>query len=110
METGLSNIDSVFVNWTGISSENTAAATGTVLYPNPASGIVSLLVNLTENGSIEIDIFDITGRMVLSTGLIPVQAGGMCRSVGVEGLPSGLYTVRVSGDCPEFTESLVILR
>ncbi len=110
VETGLSNIDSVFVNWTGISSENTAAAAGTVLYPNPAFGIVNLLVNLAENGSIEIDIFDITGRMVLSTGLIPVQAGGLSRAIGIEGLPSGLYTVRVSGDCMEFTESLVILR
>ena len=110
VETGLSNIDSVFVDWTGISSGNDTGTPFVSLYPNPAMSVVNLLVNLTGNGSIEIVIFDITGRMVYSTGQIPVQTGGICRTVGIGDLPSGLYKVRVSGDCPEFNESLVILR
>jgi hypothetical protein len=108
-ETGLSNIDSVFVTWTGINSESIAGTPVIHIYPNPARSIVNLLLNSTENGIVEIDIFDITGRIVFSTGHIPVQTGGICRTVGIDYLPSGLYTVRVWGDCPEFTESLVIL-
>lgn len=110
VETGLSNIDSVFVDWTGISSGNETVTPDVLLYPNPALGVVNLLVNSTGNGSIDIEIFDITGRMVKSLGQIPVQTGGICRTVGIDDLSSGLYTVRVSGDCPEFTRSLVILR
>ena len=110
VETGLSNIDSVYVHWTGINSENVTGTPFVSLYPNPAMSVVNLLVNPTGNGIIEIEIFDITGRIVFSTGQIPVQTGGISRTVGIDRLPSGLYTVRVSGDCPEFTESLVILR
>ncbi len=110
VETGLSNIDSVYVDWTGISSGNDTGPPFVSLYPNPAMSVVNLLVNPTGNGSIEIEIFDITGRIVISTGQIPVQTGGISRTVGIDDLPSGLYTVRVWGDCTEFTESLVILR
>ncbi|MEN8209995.1 MAG: T9SS type A sorting domain-containing protein [Candidatus Fermentibacteria bacterium] len=68
-ETGLSNIDSVFVIWTGISSENDTDTSASLLFPNPARSNVNLLLNSAENGIIEIKIFDITGRTVLSTGL-----------------------------------------
>ncbi|MCK5842011.1 MAG: aryl-sulfate sulfotransferase [Candidatus Sabulitectum sp.] len=110
VETGLSNIDSVFVHWTGIGSDCDAVTAVALLFPNPAVSVVNLLVNSSVNGNAEIDFFDITGRKVFSTGKFPVQAGGMCRTVAINSLPSGLYTVRMWGDCVEFTESLVILR
>ncbi len=110
VETGLSNIDSAYVDWTGIGTSVNASITKTALYPNPASNTVNLLVNSTENGSIEITVFDIMGRSVLATGQIPVQPGGTCTTLGTGHLPAGVYTVRISGDCSEFTGRLVILR
>lgn len=110
VETGLSNIDSVFVDWTEIWSDYDAVTAVALLFPNPAVSVVNLLVNSSVNGNAEIDFFDTTGRKVFSTGKFPVQAGGICRTVAIDGLPSGLYTVRIWGDCVEFTESLVILR
>jgi len=110
VETGLSNIDSAYVDWTGITTSVSASIAKAALYPNPASNTVNLLVNSTENGNIEITVFDIAGRTVLTSGRIPVQPEGICTTLGTGQLPAGVYTVRISGGCSEFTERLVILR
>jgi hypothetical protein len=65
-------------------------------YPNPFSDETALLVDMPEDGEIEIGIFDLLGRKVLRLPVATVAAG-LGRRILVDGsnLPSGLYMYRV---------------
>lgn len=63
------------------------------VFPNPASGQVTLQSGLTETGTVR--IFDIRGRMVHEEAF-GASASGVKRMMDLTGFPSGIYQVTVT--------------
>jgi len=107
---------SITVSGTGVGGTGTpmAGSLGTI-FPSPASSAVTIPMTLGQPGVVRIDVYDLTGRIVST--VLDGELGGGQQSV-VWGLtdgsgrtvPSGLYTIRVSG--PDFsgTRQLVVVR
>jgi len=79
-------------------------------FPNPFNNLTKLSYGLPEPGRININIFDISGRLV--TTLIDCQqiAGRYSVSWDASGMPSGVYMCRLSADNCLKTRKLVLLR
>lgn len=71
---------------TGIAEQNNAAFS---IYPNPANDHFTIHGNSSDFSGMEIGIFDIAGREVMTIG--NVQNG---QQIGVSGLSAGVYYVR----------------
>lgn len=68
---------------------------GVVVYPNPASGVVN--VNFESNGNdANIQIFDMTGKLVHETIVVPAVENFNQASIDLSNQQSGVYTLRIS--------------
>ncbi len=63
------------------------------LYPNPASGLVNLVMNTNENGNANVEIVDLVGRQVFSRNS-NVTIGENRIELNASDLNSGIYLVR----------------
>ena len=70
-------------------------------YPNPFRESTHLVVDLPWSATLDIDVYDVMGRRVLSPPPVDLPAG-WGRSVRLEGakLPSGLYLYRIRANSP----------
>ncbi|MDE2826039.1 MAG: S8 family serine peptidase [Bacteroidota bacterium] len=70
-------------------------------YPNPFRESTRLVVDLPWSATLNVEVFDVLGRRVLSPPPIDLTAG-WSRSIRIEGttLPSGLYLYRIRADSP----------
>lgn len=69
-------------------------AIGVELFPNPATDAVTVTYS-TEGGSLQLELFDTTGRLVRSEGITSAMGIGQ-HVLDVSGLPAGLYQVRIT--------------
>jgi hypothetical protein len=74
---------------------------GMIVYPNPTSGTTYLYVPV--QGTINIDVYDVTGKLVLSQ-----QELSELITLDVSGLQSGLYTLNVSVDGAKKATQLIV--
>ena len=75
------------------------------LYPNPSTGAVQFsVINSDENGISRIEVLSETGQFVQS-----MQLSAGTSSTEIEGLPRGIYFVRLTNETGIRTEKLVIL-
>ena len=70
-------------------------------YPNPFQKSTHLVVDLPWSATLNVEVFDVTGRRVLSPPPVNLTAG-WSRSIRLEGaaLPSGLYLYRIRANSP----------
>ena len=70
-------------------------------YPNPFRESTRLVVDLPWSAALNVEVFDVVGRRVLSPPPVNLTAG-WSRSIRLEGtaLPSGLYLYRIQADSP----------
>ena len=70
-------------------------------YPNPFLKSTHLVVDLPWSATLNVEIFDVMGRRVLSPSPVDLTAG-WSRSIRLEGaaLPSGLYLYRIRANSP----------
>ena len=67
--------------------------------PNPASNLIDVEFSSKFNSDIELEITDITGRKLITTGKLQISTGENLRQIDVSYLPSGNYFVRIiAGD------------
>lgn len=89
-----------------------AASTGAVslltgameTYPNPAKNVVNLNYTLNMEANVNIEIYDIQGRLVKSVLNEKQYNGEYSQKVNIEGLNSGMYFFKVQTD--NLTESI----
>jgi hypothetical protein len=67
------------------------------VYPNPAENQISLDYNFAKNDNAVIYVRDVTGRTVATKKLGHVTAGQHSYSVDIAALPSGIYSIELSG-------------
>jgi hypothetical protein len=61
---------------------------------NPASGVLELVVHLSETSRPVIDVFDLTGRLLRSVSAGYLQAGSSSVTIDLTGIPCGVLAVR----------------
>lgn len=100
---------SVPTSSTGVSGQEESAAHFGIagISPNPAHSLLRLDLTQGFTGVVEISLFDITGRMVLS-GVHDASSGRV--NLGLSELPPGVYAVRVSSKALSETRNIVITR
>lgn len=90
-------IDDVSLSSTPVNvEEEVKKAAELTVFPNPASGdAVTLQTDFT--GAVDIQIADMTGKMVFEQNMQNVDSNGIIR-LDVSTLASGMYTISVRGD------------
>lgn len=77
--------------------DNTAASSKAVVYPNPATGKFSIQINLNADMRVDIDLVDITGRIVYQSKKHALARGANELTVTPIGINTGIYVVRMHG-------------
>jgi len=80
----------------GVSTTEVGAeALGLRIYPNPATAVAYVALNLEVGGEVDAWLFDLVGRPVRRVDFGRVSAGEQALPVNVRGLPVGGYVLRV---------------
>ncbi len=81
-----------------------------MLHPNPASEWVQIMIQLKDNQSIEIDLFDVFGKKIESifSGSLPDSKDVYASGFSTAHLASGIYILRLKGQKGSFTKKLII--
>ena len=80
------------------------------IYPNPANGNAEIDFSLTSSSSINIKIYDVTGRLI-NTVLNEMRSSGVQKiQVNTEGLQNGIYFYTITGDGFNETKKFVVNR
>ncbi len=64
--------------------------------PNPASVQASMTVSMPHEGVVTVRVLDLAGRIVFEQPSVSVREGDNMVSVPVDGLPTGVYSLRVT--------------
>lgn len=83
-----------------LSSASFSQIDGLKMYPNPVKG-GNLHIETALNGSIEVAIFDLVGKQVVSTKVVN-------NTVNVANLTAGIYVVKITEEGKTSTQKLVI--
>jgi len=78
------------------------------IYPNPVDENASIRLSLEKEASVDIRIYNLTGREILDLGKETFPSGSHVREIPVGDLPAGVYMVRsfVSGQV--YTSKMVV--
>jgi hypothetical protein len=79
----------------GLSVGETDGVNSVSCYPNPASEVVNVSLDLMETSEVEIQLLDMNGRVVSITPTAAMNAGNTVAALPVNGLANGVYTVRI---------------
>jgi serine protease AprX len=72
------------------------------IYPNPARGSFNI-ASPSYSADLNVEMFDVQGRRVLER-----KISGSQNEINVQGIPTGVYMVRLSSDAGAITKKLVI--
>ncbi len=88
----------------GLSSANEInnEAASVSAYPNPSTGMVNIHVKRTNNDPMEIQIFDVTGKVVFESNEV-----GMNNLIDISAFTAGIYSVTVTGKNGVYSTELV---
>jgi len=90
-----------------VGTEEKGLETDLLIYPNPASGIVTLELKSLPSKKLTVELREINGRLRQSTE-ITMQEGLMQSHIDVTDLPSGIYILRITGEYETITRKLVV--
>jgi len=68
----------------------------TSIYPNPADELLNVVFSLPEVSPLNVEIFDITGRLVMEKKVENITTVGYEMTLETSNLASGVYTLRAS--------------
>ncbi|RLC39475.1 MAG: hypothetical protein DRH49_08015, partial [Candidatus Coatesbacteria bacterium] len=80
------------------------------LYPNPVSDIVNCILSVPHSCEIEIAIYDISGRRLLSKEVHIENKGESEVSFGIDNLADGVYSLIMSNGATNLSRIFVIAR
>ena len=66
------------------------------MYPNPVQGEATVSFNITENTDVNFQVFDLTGRMVMSQNMGRFTEGEQEFRINTENLSTGSYILRLN--------------
>lgn len=78
--------------------ENAGNISSISLYPNPAKNDVTINYSLNTPGNVEIEIFDVTGKVVKTVSASNMQAGDHANKVDVSAFEAGVYLCSIKAE------------
>jgi hypothetical protein len=81
-----------------------------VMFPNPANAEVNLLLELANNSKVDLDIYDMNGKVVYTSHVADVAAGRQVMSVPTSNFATGVYNVRIETGTGILTDRLTIAK
>jgi hypothetical protein len=73
------------------------------VFPNPASDVSRVNVNASEASTMDIQVTDLTGRVLISQN-VAVEKGANLLPLNISNLVSGAYLVKINGDFTRFVK------
>lgn len=90
------NFDPINTNYVvGIEDDVLSASAGITVFPNPFNGSAFMNLTLVKDAAVNIEIVDLTGKLVASTGSLNLGAGTHNIELPVSDLAAGMYIARV---------------
>lgn len=83
-------------------------STAMKVFPNPASHNVWVNFELLQDSKVAIDLFDLTGRQVVSVGTTAYPVGNHSKNIQLTNLPQGTYLVRLQTAEQVVTSKVVV--
>lgn len=80
------------------------------LYPNPANSIATLDMTLAEAGDVNVVMFDLQGKVIMSLANEMMSAGQHLLNIDTNQVPAGIYFVRVAADNVNKIIKLVVMK
>jgi hypothetical protein len=77
------------------------------LAPNPANGTSAILLNLTTESEVHIELSDLNGKLITS-GEYTNLSGAQSISINLNGLSAGMYAVNILINGTLYTEKLIV--
>jgi hypothetical protein len=90
----------------GLTDENTEIKEVS-LYPNPVNDEATLNFNLANNSNVEINVHDVSGKIVSSKSLTNLNAGNNSTTINCTDLTNGIYYVTVTTNGSTLTKKFV---
>lgn len=78
------------------------------IYPNPVSTSTTLELNIKESKNVQIEVFDLAGKSVITMPLQELQSGIMKINLDVSGLNTGLYFCQVKSN--DFIQTIKLIK
>ncbi len=97
----------------GVDTEDGAApeeASGLEVYPNPSRSAATVSLTLDAASEVRVVVYDVLGRVVAVLHAGPLGAGEYALAFETEGLPAGIYLVRVESGEHRLTDRITLLR
>lgn len=76
-------------------------------FPNPSTGLVNLTWQQTQNEDVQIEVMDVTGRVLLQNTM--AQSATSKTTLDLSAIPSGIYLVKLTSGGVQKTERVQIL-
>jgi flagellar hook assembly protein FlgD len=80
------------------------------IYPNPVVSSATVAFDLDKNSNVEMNIYDIQGRVVKTVSRKNLKSGHQTLSVNVNDLNKGTYIVRLVAGSKSATSKFVIIK
>lgn len=80
------------------------------LVPNPASSNTTLILDAKKDGTVEVEVTDMTGKVVINKTVHPMLSGRNSVELNTAQLSSGLYNVQIIMEGTKSTERLSVLK
>jgi hypothetical protein len=90
--------------------ENTSFVNSFEIYPNPAKNLLNINYNLVEKGSMNLNIYDLTGKLVLSNTLNQNTAGENLLQLDLSNFSNGLYVLQLTNGKESVSKKLNVVR
>lgn len=74
--------------------KNNANITNVMVYPNPATNIITIAASLGKSQNVTLNMFDMNGKLVYTISQINADAN-YSKSISLDGLASGVYMVQL---------------
>jgi hypothetical protein len=101
-------INSEYSEGSVLSIEDATSKVGFNVYPNPATTVATIELEMEDAADVSIDIMDASGRTISSKNYGQVSGGKQIVRFSTDGMPSGMYVVRATVDGKPVVRKLVV--
>ena len=91
----------------GLAEKELNSVTGSVLYPNPAKNSAALLIDMKDNTTVTINVYNVVGQL-LKTTKAEAHIGENNININLDNLSSGIYMVNVKAGTETSIKKLII--
>jgi hypothetical protein len=79
-------------------------------YPNPFNGLTTIPFTLLQTGDINLEVYDLLGRKLLSQEMPALNAGSHRYTLNTESFSSGVYLVRIESAGSQHIQKVTLLK